>query len=184
MGRNCQQRQLQRQRNPVTTNSSRKTSERAAKLNCRHRTLLWGKRRLDEVEEVDFKPLSRGCCGEASLVDSSRCFPQRRPNTTRMSARNICTIERCQNTPPTKRPHRCPHVHPIPNAAVLSNKPNIVSLFQIRRCQGLHHTRALTKPGPKNSIRVLKHAVFQTNNNKLTPLEPRLYQASDILRMR
>lgn len=54
---------------------------------------------------------------------------------------------------------------------------------QIRRRQHLHHTSPLTKPRPKNTIRILKHAILQTHHDELAPLEPRLDQAPDILRV-
>jgi hypothetical protein len=47
----------------------------------------------------------------------------------------------------------------------------------------LHNTRAVHKARPKNAIRILKHAVLQTDYNKLTPFEPRFEQAADILGM-
>lgn len=56
--------------------------------------------------------------------------------------------------------------------------------FQIRRCQTLHHTRPVLKPRPINPICVLKHAIFQRDDNKLTSLKPRLDKPSDILRVR
>jgi len=57
-------------------------------------------------------------------------------------------------------------------------------LLQVRRRQRLHHTRPLTEPRLEDPIRILKHAVLQTNDNKLTSLEPLLDQPANILRMR
>ena len=53
----------------------------------------------------------------------------------------------------------------------------------IRRRKSLNHTRAITKPRLENPIRILKHAILQTDYDKLRSLEPRLDQAADVLRM-
>jgi hypothetical protein len=58
------------------------------------------------------------------------------------------------------------------------------TLLEIRRSQGLYHTRAFTESRPEYAIRVLEHPILQTDNNKLAAFEPGLDQAPDILRMR
>ena len=53
----------------------------------------------------------------------------------------------------------------------------------IHSSQRLNNTRPLLKPRLKDAIRILEHPILQTNNNELTPLEPRLDQAPNILRV-
>lgn len=55
--------------------------------------------------------------------------------------------------------------------------------LKIRSSQRLNNTSPLTKPRPKDAIGILKHAILQTNNNKLTALEPGFDQSSNILCM-
>jgi hypothetical protein len=57
-------------------------------------------------------------------------------------------------------------------------------LLEIRRRQSLHHTRALTKPRSKDTVRILEHAILQGDNDELTALEPCLDEPSNILRVR
>jgi hypothetical protein len=47
-------------------------------------------------------------------------------------------------------------------------------LIEIRRSQCLNNTSALREPGPKNPIRILEHAILQTNHDELAALESRL----------
>lgn len=56
--------------------------------------------------------------------------------------------------------------------------------FHIRRRKRLNNTRAIHEPRPKYAIRIRKHSIFQTDNDKLTAFEPRPDQAANILRMR
>lgn len=57
------------------------------------------------------------------------------------------------------------------------------NLFQVGRRQRLNYTRSLAEPRPENPVRVLEHAVLQTDDDELGALEPRLYQPANILRM-
>ena len=61
---------------------------------------------------------------------------------------------------------------------------HLPTLLEIRRRQGLYHTRPFTEPRPEYAIRVLEHPILQTDNNKLAALKPGLDQAPDILGMR
>lgn len=54
-------------------------------------------------------------------------------------------------------------------------------LFHISRGQRLDNTSSFTEPRPENPVRVLEHAIFQGDNNKLRTLEARLDQSTDIL---
>ena len=85
---------------------------------------------------------------------------------------------------------RHPTEHPDPQPCAYSpytpthrNRTAYHSSLQILRSQHLYQTRPLLKPGAKDPIRVLKHAVLQTHHNKLTTLEPSLDQPTNILRM-
>lgn len=67
-----------------------------------------------------------------------------------------------------------------PNA---SPKPPTASPH-ISGSQSLHHTRAIHKSRAENAIRIGKHAVLQTDDDKLAPLEARANQPADVLRVR
>jgi hypothetical protein len=51
---------------------------------------------------------------------------------------------------------------------------HLPTLLEIRRRQGLYHTRAFTEPRPEYAIRILEHPILQTDNNKLAALKPGL----------
>lgn len=53
--------------------------------------------------------------------------------------------------------------------------------FQIRRRERLHDASPFTKPGAENSIRILKHAILQTDYNELTTFKPGFDKATNIL---
>lgn len=55
--------------------------------------------------------------------------------------------------------------------------------LQVCRCQSLYHTGAFAKPGPEDAVRVLEHAVLETDDDELGPLEASLDEAADVLRM-
>jgi len=46
------------------------------------------------------------------------------------------------------------------------------TLIEIRCCQRLNHACAFSKSGSKYPIGILKHAIFQTDDNELTALKP------------
>lgn len=48
----------------------------------------------------------------------------------------------------------------------------------------MHHTRTFTESRAEDAVRVLKHAVLQTNDNELRALEARLDQTTNVLRVR
>jgi hypothetical protein len=50
--------------------------------------------------------------------------------------------------------------------------------------QRLNHTCSFTESCPEDTVCILKHAILQTNNDELTPFEPRLDQSSNVLRVR
>lgn len=54
-------------------------------------------------------------------------------------------------------------------------------LHELRRRQRLYHTRPVAEPRPEDAVRVLEHAVLQTDDDKLRPAEPRLDQPPDVL---
>jgi hypothetical protein len=54
----------------------------------------------------------------------------------------------------------------------------------IRPARRSNDTRTIHEPRAEDTIGVLKHAVFQTDDNELRALEPRLEQATDVLGMR
>jgi len=58
------------------------------------------------------------------------------------------------------------------------------SLLQIRWRKRLYHTGTVLEPRPEDSVRILEHAVFQTDHNELRSFEPRLNESSNILCMR
>lgn len=55
--------------------------------------------------------------------------------------------------------------------------------FKVGSSQSLHHTSAFAEARAKDAVRVLEHAVLQTDDDELRALEPRLDQTTDILRM-
>jgi hypothetical protein len=67
-----------------------------------------------------------------------------------------------------------------PIQPIITRTPSL----HIRRRQRLHHTRPIHKSGPKNPICIRKHAVLQTDDDKLTPAEARADQAADVLGVR
>ena len=71
-----------------------------------------------------------------------------------------------------KTPHEKPHTE-ISNASL-----------EIRRGKRLHDAGALAEPRLEDPVRVLKHAVLETDDDELRPLEARLDQAADVLRVR
>lgn len=71
--------------------------------------------------------------------------------------------------------------HPSPPHC---SKNSGADLLKIRSRKRLHHTRPIHKPGPKNPIRILKHAVLEGDNNELGALKSSLDKPTDILRMR
>lgn len=56
--------------------------------------------------------------------------------------------------------------------------------IEIRPSQRLNNTRPLRKPRFENPIRILEHAVFQTNHNELRALESCLDEAANVLGVR
>ena len=58
-----------------------------------------------------------------------------------------------------------------------------VQSSQIRRSKRLYNTCTFTKSRPEYPIRILEHAILQTNNDELTSLEPGLDEPTNILRM-
>ena len=54
---------------------------------------------------------------------------------------------------------------------------------QIRRSKRLYNTRTLTESRPEYPVRVLKHAILQTDDDELTSLEPRLDESTNVLGM-
>ena len=56
--------------------------------------------------------------------------------------------------------------------------------LEIRRRKRLHNRSTIHKPRSEDSVCVLEHAVFQTDDDELTALESGLDQSADILRVR
>ena len=54
---------------------------------------------------------------------------------------------------------------------------------EICSCQALHDTSALLEPRAENAVRVLKHAILQTDHDELAAFEPSLDKSPDVLRM-
>lgn len=48
----------------------------------------------------------------------------------------------------------------------------------------LYHTCAFAEPRSEDSVCILEHAIFQTNDDKLAAFKPRLYKPPDILGVR
>jgi len=59
----------------------------------------------------------------------------------------------------------------------------LCSLLEIRSRQSLYHTRPIHEPRPKDPIRILKHSIFQTDDDELRAFESRLDQSANVLRM-
>lgn len=56
--------------------------------------------------------------------------------------------------------------------------------FEVGGSQRLYDARAFAEPGSEDSVGILEHAVFQTDDNELRALEPSLDQTPYILRVR
>jgi len=54
-------------------------------------------------------------------------------------------------------------------------------LLEVRRRERLDHRGTIGEPRLEDAVRILEHAILQTDNDELTALEPRLDQATDIL---
>jgi len=55
---------------------------------------------------------------------------------------------------------------------------------QISRSQSLYNTCSLGEPSPEDPVRVLEHAILQTDDDELGTLEPCFDQPPNILRVR
>lgn len=78
------------------------------------------------------------------------------------------------------------HTNPIPSSPTY-HKVILFPPASSLQFPGRHHTNdtgPLGEPRPKHTIRILEHPILQTNHHELTPLEPRLDQAPNVLRMR
>jgi hypothetical protein len=69
--------------------------------------------------------------------------------------------------------HSCTHSRHFPST----------SLLHIRWRQRLHHTGTFAETSAEDAIRVLEHAVLQTDDDELRALETRLDETADILSM-
>lgn len=57
------------------------------------------------------------------------------------------------------------------------------SLLHIRWRESLHHTGTFAEASAENAVRVLEHAVFQTDDDELRALESGLDETADVLGM-
>ena len=90
--------------------------------------------------------------------------------------------------PPPKNQFRLQSKYPLfviaPYMAPKTPRIPKYELLQIRRCECLHHTGALAETRLEDAVRVLEHAVLETDDDELRALEARLDQAADVLRVR
>jgi len=75
--------------------------------------------------------------------------------------------------------HECSQLHYPPFTANI-----YTTLLKVRSRKRLDDTRPLTKPRPKNPIRILEHAIFKTDDDELTTLEARFDKPANVLRVR
>lgn len=57
------------------------------------------------------------------------------------------------------------------------------SLPHVGSCQGLNNASTVHKASAKDTVRVLEHAVLQTDDDELRALEPGFDKTADILRV-
>lgn len=88
----------------------------------------------------------------------------------------------CYRYPSYIMPHRYIPLTPTHHPASRL-RPNH-DLLEICRGQSLYHTSTLAEPRPEDPVRVLEHAVLQTDYNELRALEASFDESTNVLRVR